>query len=61
MHDGGWWIVPEGENENGPLHGECVVPGDRSDGDDEVGYGESAVGNFSPSLVDLMLRGKGGL
>lgn len=61
MHDGGWWVVLEGENEHGTLHGECVVGGDRSDGDDEVGYGESAVENFSPGLVDLVVHGKGGL
>lgn len=61
MKDGGWWVVLEGENEYGTLHGECVVGGDRSEGDDAVGYGESAVKNFSPSLVDLVLLGKGGL
>lgn len=59
MRDGGWWVVLEGENEYGTLHGECVVGGDGSDG--EVGYGESAVENFTPSLVDLVVHGKGSL
>ncbi|MCM3696026.1 hypothetical protein [Microbacterium oleivorans] len=54
---GAWWVVMEGENENGPLYGDCTVRGD----DQEVGYGESVVDAFTPDLVDTVVNEKGGL
>lgn len=54
---GAWWVVLEGENENGPLYGDCTVGADPAD----VGYGEAVVDSFTPNLVDTVVNEKGGM
>lgn len=61
MKDGGWWVVLEGENEHGPLIGDCSVGGAPKEWQTEVGYGETSVEYFTPNLVDTVVNGKGGL
>lgn len=54
---GAWWVVLEGENENGALYGDCTVGEDSTD----VGYGEAIVDSFTPALVDTVVNEKGGM